>query len=218
MRKLFAPDSAFMRAMASIADLIIFNLLFLLCALPVVSLGASLTALHTMTFRMSRHEQYRIRDFFAAFRDNFKQATVVWLILLMFLAILWVDYRFLLQTTFSGQGVVWVIFFLLVFLWTATLCWVFPLLSQFDNKIKRCFINALLFSLSHAPRTFVMAIMLLLPFVLFLFAPEVFFKVALLWPFLWASFSAYIGALLLKPVFMPYRTAQGAEDSENNAE
>lgn len=209
MRKIFAPDSGFMRAMSAIADLIIFNLLFLLCALPVITLGASLSALYAMTFRMSRHEKYRIRDFFIVFRENFKQATVIWLLFLAFLVMLWVDYRFVLQAMFAEQLIVWILFVLLAFLWAATFCWVFPLICQFENTVRRSLMNALLFSLSQAPRTLLMCAMLLLPFILLAFAPTWFFRLALLWPFIWASLSAYVGALLMKPVFSPYRIAQG---------
>ena len=83
MDRLFNMDNKFFTVMGRVADLIMLNVVFLICCLPIVTIGASLTALHYVTLKMARNEEsYIIRSFFKSFKQNFKQATVINLIML----------------------------------------------------------------------------------------------------------------------------------------
>ena len=78
---IFAPDGKLARCLNCIGNLMILNILTLICCIPLVTAGAAMTALYTMTMRMARNEEGSIvREYFQAFRDNFKQATILWLI------------------------------------------------------------------------------------------------------------------------------------------
>lgn len=84
MGRIFDMDSPVMRFLGRLADLMILNLVTLLCCLPVVTIGASLTAMHYVLLKMVRNEEsYIVRSFFKSFKENFKQATVIWLIILL---------------------------------------------------------------------------------------------------------------------------------------
>ena len=87
---IFAPDGKLARCLNCIGNLMILNILTLICCIPLVTAGAAMTALYTMTMRMARNEEGSIvREYFQAFRENFKQATILWLIfgsLMVFLA------------------------------------------------------------------------------------------------------------------------------------
>lgn len=88
MDRLFNMDNKFFTVMGRVADLIMLNVVFLICCLPIVTIGASLTALHYVTLKMARNEEsYIIRSFFKSFKQNFKQATVINLIMLAVAAI-----------------------------------------------------------------------------------------------------------------------------------
>ena len=92
MGRIFDMDSPVMRFLGRLADLMILNLVTLLCCLPVVTIGASLTAMHYVLLKMVRNEEsYIVRSFFKSFKQNFKQATVIWLIILLFLVIFGAD-------------------------------------------------------------------------------------------------------------------------------
>ena len=94
MDRLFNMDNKFFTVMGRVADLIMLNVVFLICCLPIVTIGASLTALHYVTLKMARNEEsYIIRSFFKSFKQNFKQATVINLIMLAVAAILYMDLR-----------------------------------------------------------------------------------------------------------------------------
>ena len=82
--KLFSPDSKFMIAMSRLADLTLLNLLFLITCIPLFTVGAASTALYTVAFRIGTvRETGVIKPYFRAFRDNFRQATILWLLLVL---------------------------------------------------------------------------------------------------------------------------------------
>ena len=95
MDKLFNMDNKFFSFMGRAADLFMLNVVFVICCLPVVTIGASLTALHYVTLKMARNEEsYIIRSFFKSFKQNFKQATGMWMLFLVAFFILSVDIWF----------------------------------------------------------------------------------------------------------------------------
>ena len=84
MSKLFDQDNMFFAIMGVLFDLIILNVLTLLCCLPIVTAGASFTAMHSVLWRMVRHEEtYVARQFFDSFKRNLKQSLLPWLAFLL---------------------------------------------------------------------------------------------------------------------------------------
>ena len=95
-------DNPVIRFLNKLTDLVFLNFLFLLCSLPVVTMGASLTAMYAVNLRSVREgDGYVAKRFFAAFRENFRQATVCWLIVLGTALLLFVDVVFWQR---SGMG------------------------------------------------------------------------------------------------------------------
>ena len=93
MNQLFNYDNPIMQFISKIFDLIILNLFFLLFSIPIVTMGASLSALYYVCLKLLRGEEpYIWQNFFKAFRQNFKQATVVWVLLLLAFALLGMDF------------------------------------------------------------------------------------------------------------------------------
>ena len=89
MGELFNLDNPVWSFMGKVADLIILNILAVICSLPIFTIGASWTALYFVTIRMVRKEEsYIVKDFFRSFKENFKQATTIWLIVLVMSAVL----------------------------------------------------------------------------------------------------------------------------------
>ena len=87
MFSMFSPDSKIMQVLARLSDLVILNFLYLITCIPVFTIGAANTALYSVCFRMLREEGGVVKPYFRAFRDNFRQGTGIWLILLLFSAI-----------------------------------------------------------------------------------------------------------------------------------
>lgn len=206
MHALFSPDSKFMRAMSRIGDLLLLNFFFLITCIPIITIGASATALYTVCFRFGTdREEGLIRSYFRAFGDNFKQGSVLWLIVLLCGATSAINtYVFY---AFSGPiryaFLLFALLFVLVLLITGYL---FPLLSQFSNDNRSTFRNALILSLGYLPRSVLITALNIFPFVLMLLDFYTFLQAGFIWAALYFSTAAYANTFLLKKVFAPYLT------------
>lgn len=210
MRGLFDPDSPLMRAIGVIGDLVVLNLLFLLCSLPLLTAGAASTALYTVTLRMVRQEGGSPwKGFFAAFRANVRRATVLWLILLALLALLALD--FLLCGGKDAPLPLLGLCAALALLWSAAAAYVFPLQARFENSVAGTLKNAFAMAFGYLPQTLCMTVLNLLPLLLLLLLPaELFLRLVVLWLCLGFAGTAYCNSLLLHRLFAPY--VREAED------
>lgn len=205
MGAFFSPDSKFMQAMSQVADLIILNVLFLISCIPLLTIGAASAALYTVCFRIGTdREQGVFRSYFRAFRENFKQGTILWLIFVVFLGAGIVN-EFLF---YSMEGPLHYLFLLMTALLIFGVLmygYAFPLISQFSNTTLSTLKNAFCLSLGYLPRSLVIAVLNLFPLALALADLYLFLQVGFIWAFLYFSAAAYINALLLKKVFAPYQ-------------
>ncbi len=215
MHALFSPDSKFMTVMSRVGDLVILNLLVLLTSIPIFTIGASVTALYTVCFRFGTdREQPVFRSYFRAFRDNFKQATQIWLILLVCGAACCFDIYIFLSLP-SMLRYVSVVFCIALVLVVLVFSYAFPLLSQFENKNKNILTNALFLSLGYLPRSILLAALNVLPWVLLVTNIITFMQAGFLWVALYFSTAAYVGTLLLKKIFAPYMPEESDEENES---
>ena len=100
LQGLFNYDNPVWRFIGKLGDLILLNILWIICSIPVFTIGASTTAVYYVTLKLARDEDdSTIRSFFRSFKNNFKQATAIWLILLAAGLVLSVDFWFFI----SGQ-------------------------------------------------------------------------------------------------------------------
>ena len=173
MDKLFNMDNKFFTVMGRVADLIMLNVVCLICCLPIVTIGASLTALHYVTLKMTRNEEsYIIRSFFKSFKQNFKQATIINLIMLVIAAILYMDLNIVPNLGGTMSQVLYILFIAFGIIYLMVFLYIYPVLAKFYNSIKNTFRNAFLMSIRHLPYTLLMAVITLIPFAVF-FVPNV---------------------------------------------
>ena len=202
---MFSPDSKFMEIFGRITDLVLLNILFLITCLPLFTIGAAVTALYTMCFRLMR-EEYRgiVRSYFRAFRENFKQGTIIWLLLVL-VAGPGLYYFYVLFSLDSLLRYAGFLFVLLGLLCAMTASYVFPWISQFENTTVQALKNALILSLSRLPRALAVLVINLIPLIVWFISPELFLQVSFLWVALYFAAAAYMNAGLLWHVFKPYR-------------
>ena len=150
-------DSPLMRAMTIIADLFWLNVLTLICCIPIITAGASLTAMHYMALKIVRSEENHLtKSFFKAFKENFKQSTIIWLIILAVSVVLGVDIYIMITRLITFPMVVEVVIIVIAILALMTFAFVFPLQAKFANPVLRTFKNALIISLMQFPKTIAM--------------------------------------------------------------
>lgn len=167
MERIFAAEGKLNIFLGRIADLVVLNLLWLFCSLPVVTLGASTTALYTVLLKMIRNEEsYICSSFFKAFKENFKQATKIWLGILFVLAILYFDFYFCGHVQEKGVKLFVVPLVIVVFIICVLYSYVFPIIAYFENTTKKAVKNAVLMGIAYLPYTAVILLVNIFPLLL----------------------------------------------------
>lgn len=213
--KLFNLDSPLMRALNKMADLMWLNILTLICCIPIVTVGASMTAMHYMALKIARDEEcYITRDYFKSFRLNFRQATVIWLIMLFFILVLAGDFFIVknMEVQFSNVIIIMLVVVMVILLFTST--FVFPVLAKFDNTTLRTIKNAFLIGVLQFPKTILMMILFLVPPVLFVFAPRI-IPIVVLFCF---SAPAWVSAKLYNKFFQKLEDQINGENAPEETE
>lgn len=145
---LFSFDGPVSRFLYLVADIVTLHLLWLLCSLPVITIGASSTALYYACMKRIRTDEGSLtRNFFRAFRSNFLQATLEWLLLLLIGAVLFVDLRVGMAVVGTLGRVMLVSCSVFLIPYVLTAMYLFPVQAKFENRIFDNFKNALLMSL-----------------------------------------------------------------------
>ena len=147
MDRFFSMDNKFFTFMGKVADLFILNILCLICCIPIVTAGASITAMFYVTMKMVKNEEaYIIKSFFKSFKQNFKQATVINLIMLVLAVILYVDMSIVKQMGQPLGQIMNIIFLAFSVLYVMVFLYIYPVLAKFYNSTRNTFINAVLMS------------------------------------------------------------------------
>lgn len=135
MDKIFGLDSKFYKYGTLFCDLVIVVMLWIVCCIPVITIGASTTALYYVTTRqLSNREGYVTKDFFKSFKSNFFEATAVTLILLLFSGIIYINLNFFKPDT-TINIIIYLIQYVILYEIMIFSVYVFPVLSRFDLKL-----------------------------------------------------------------------------------
>lgn len=174
--KFLSIDSPLMQGLGKLADLMLLNLLTLVFCLPLFTIGASMTALYYMTLKIVRDEEvYIVKGFLKSFKENFKQSTVVWLIQIVVMAILGLDYYFLYFMEENPFPLpIQVMLMVVTVIAITTFMFIYPVMSKFENGLKDTFKNAFLMGVMQLPKVVVMVVLWVAPIVLAIFAPQIF--------------------------------------------
>lgn len=165
MNGFFDYDGPFFTILNKLSDLIILNVLWILCCIPIVTIGASTTAMFSVTLKMANKEEPVIsKSFFRSFKENFRQSTVIWLILLFVGLCLSYNLYLCFYVEMGFNNILLPVAFLVTAIYLLLLMWVFPLQAKFINKIRYTMKNALILGIGYLPYTvlFVGGIALLL--------------------------------------------------------
>ncbi len=194
-KRFFDAENPLMRALAIAADLLILNLFTLVCCLPVLTAGASLSALCRCVQQIVRGEDgYLFRGFFRAFRENLLRGGLLGLLFLLAGGLIWLDYRLAaalvppLRFTAAALGV----------LVLAAALYAFPLQARYENPLRTTLKNALFLTVACFPRTAGMVICTLALWLIALHFFNYALPVLLMFGF---SLPCYVCALLYNEIF-----------------
>lgn len=157
MHGLFNLDNPFLQFLSRVCDLIILNLLFILTCIPIITIGASLSALYTIALKMVRNEEsYIAKGYFKAFASNFKQSTVLWLISIVLFLFFRYDYIIASSQNTGMFRIMQVMLLMVILVFAAAFLYVFPVASHFVCTLKQVIKNSFLMSIGHLPYTLIL--------------------------------------------------------------
>lgn len=212
--KIFNSDNPFWRGMGRIFDVFELNVLWLLCCIPIFTIGPSTTAFFYAMINLIRGEEgYLHKDFFRSFRQNFKQSTLVGLALMAVGGFLAVDV-YIAHKSGTGIYTFLMVFFAIIFLlWAFVTLYTFPLLAKFENSTKNTLIFAFTLSIRHFPQTLLMLLVLVVGLWLCHLLPGL-----ILIAFgLVVEFQSTLLAAILKP-YLPAQESLEPEEEEEQPE
>lgn len=193
----------------------ILSVVFMLACVPVFTVGAAFTAAYYMGFKMVKNEEsYIIKGFFKAFKENFKQATAIWLLVLLLAAVMAVDYRIILYSGIAFASWMRIATLTVTVIVLLGIVFVFPMQARFENTVKNTIKNAFLMALSHLPSAFLLIIVYAVPYLILYFVPQLLPAVFLL------GFGCifYFKSFVLLRVFKKYETTPEEAITEENTD
>lgn len=198
MNSLLNPDNPVMQFITKIVYSVYLNILWFICCIPVVTAGAATTALYYVTLKMAKNEEGGItKSFFKAFKENFKQSTIVWLILLALGIVLGIDGYVLWHMRFENVfwTIITAIFLVAAAAYLIVVMYIFPLMARFENTIFAMFKNSLFIGMRFLLCTALVAVIhfAMLFVIINIFTPAVIFGEGLC-----AFLSSYFLANILK--------------------
>lgn len=203
MQNLFNYENRIMSTISRIADSLILGLLWVICSLPVFTVGASSAAFYyTFNKCICQKMDYVWQTFFTCFKSNFKQATQIWLIVLGLAAMVMIDFRLLILMENAGILVMiiraaLILVMLLITIWALYL---FPYLSRFQSPNKTVMKNCALIALANFPQSILLLVAFAITMIGFICLP----LLNLLFPslyMLWAN-------KILEKIFRKYMSAE----------
>ena len=153
--KIIDPNSPLIQSLGKLSDIIFCNIMFVLFSLPIFTIGASLTALCNCMMKLIEDKEDALvaRDFWRAFKVNFKQSTALWLLVLLVILIL-VGFFYAANAVIDVLGRLYLVpYFLLVFLFLCIVQYVFPIQARYQLRIRDTLKNACLICIAALPWT-----------------------------------------------------------------
>lgn len=205
MRGFFNMDGPVWQALGRLADLVILNLLFVISCIPVVTIGAAATALYSVTLKMVRDEEsYILKGYWKSFKENFKQSTIMWLVMLVIGIVLYVDFQVVGSMTASASKIYLVLLLAISLILVMGLVYIFPLQAKFYNTIKGTIKNAFLMALANLPYTAIIMVITIGSVILTFLNGTTMYYGLLIWILAGFSIIAHLNSRFFMKVFDPY--------------
>ena len=196
--KLFDMDSPLMNGLNKIADLMWLNLLTIICCLPIFTVGAAMTAMHYCALKLVRNEEGNLTaQYFKAFKNNFKQATAIWFILLAIVGILVGDFIIMGSGNYAIGDLVKICIGAICVFVLLMAEFVFALQARFSNTVFHTMKNAFAVGMMQFPRAILMTLLYAAPVVCILISYNL-VPIVLLYGI---SLPVYLSAKLYNKIF-----------------
>lgn len=201
MSGILSPEGKISTILNTIGDLIVLNLLTILCSIPIFTFGAAFTSMYQIVLKIVKKEEgHIVSSYFSAFRENFRKSTAIWLIGGSISLLIGFDIFLLYRFETSGSQVYRIV--LLVLMITILLFTFFALVTSayFENTLKNTMINGIKFCVIHILVSILLFALTVVPFL----ALYLTFRVFILLILLGFSGPAFLCALYFSDLFRQY--------------
>ncbi len=212
MSGLLNYDNKIFTSLDKIINVFCISLLWIIFCIPVFTIGASTTAMYYTVNKVLRHGRgYVFKSFWSSFKTNFKQSTIIWLILLAVGLLFGADVY--IMRGFAKNGSIWgksfIFFTMMIVIELIWVMYIFPYIARFENSTKVILKNTAIISVANLPWTLLMAAV----FAAFIVLDYCFPFMIIFIP---AAF-CWIQNLILEKIFRKYMTEEdiAAEDEKN---
>ncbi|MBM7599630.1 putative membrane protein YesL [Virgibacillus halotolerans] len=205
MGSILRIDGPIYHFLSRVVELILLNILFILCSLPIITIGASVTAMFSITLKMVRGEEGGlISGFWQAFKNNFKQSTLVWVFLSLSGMILALNYFFLQFYTGNFTTIILISLVMFTVIFCMYLVLIFPYIARYKCTIKQACVNVLKISIANPYLMLLIIVITLGSTILMFFSPHVFVIKLYLDIFIGFSLITYISSFMIRSMFEKY--------------
>lgn len=213
MNNFLGMDSPLINFLNRAADIVILNVLFILCSIPVITIGASCTALYSITLKMVKGEEaYAAKGFFTAFKSNFKQSTLIWIFVMLLILLLGADFYIIGYLPASTAKILYILLTGVSILCLMVVLYLFPYIARFYNKTLACVKNALYISILNFPYTLLLLFLTLGLFFITFYNINTMGKSIIVWLLGGFALYAFVTSFLFRHIFSKYEQNE-EEDS-----
>ncbi|MDC7291441.1 YesL family protein [Blautia schinkii] len=200
-----SDDGIFGRIFGFLGKLIALNLLWMVCSLPVVTAGASTTALFYCVLKLHKDKDVRIfRDFFKSFKQNFRQSTMVWGLAAAAAVLIYMEKESIATMPGSMPQIFMLVIAAVCIPLVLILLYIFPTIAAFENKTKTLITNAFYFAVKKPGYALIVAVITILPMFMTLVDAKMFPIYLFIWLTCGFSLTAYCDAWFMWRLFKPY--------------
>ena len=206
--------------METFGNLFALNILFLLFCIPVITIGASFTAMYSYTLKMVRKEEGTLfKSFWEAFKANFKRATAVWMIVLVAGVVIGGEIMFFLSQESAISYAYMIIAAIEIMVVALALRFLFPLVARYDNTLGNTIKNSILLSVGNLGSWIKICLIWFMPVFLSGWYIEIFISTWYLWLIILPALLAYCSSFIMRKVFDKVaRTKENIETEKSEKE
>lgn len=200
--KFFGVDSPLYKFLSKLLDVIRLNFLWIIFSIPIITMGASTVAAMSVALKMADDEEgYIGRSFLKAFKENWKQGTLLWLITAAAVYAIYLDFQFF--EALEGNPMIFLIVGIAsTILAVSALLYAYPLSARYENTLFRTINNSIEISRRYFGRTLMLVVVLGVELIVFQYNATMLFFAIILGPgfmiFTVASFSKRLFLLIEK--------------------
>ena len=207
MTEIFSQDGPIITFITKVGEILILNIITILCCIPVVTIGAAFTSMYYAMVKCVVHDRGSLLgEYFKSFKRVFAKSLIVTIVLLVWFAVLIYE-RFIAGTLESQKHLV-IVYDAFIVLSAAFAIYIFPVMSRFENKLINLIKLAFVMSIRYFYLTILFGVVIALTAYLMIYA------IPVLWGLVIPGVLVYALSFLMEKPLLKYMppVPEGADD------